>query len=155
MYSSNVSLNRYTPRLKPSHGSRGSRSPSTVAQPDTSSRHSSAVLTWLSSPCLLLLGLPLGGLVEQELANQILEHHRRLREAQPVAVLEHHAVAAGLEPDVLLAEDSRSEDLGGGVARKLVAGIDRQRHHRLIGLIVEADVGDPPHDHARALDGAA
>jgi len=37
---------------------------------------------------------------------------------KPVAALQHHAVAAGLEAEVLLAEDARGEDLGGRIARK-------------------------------------
>src|SRR5437667_11900806 len=60
-----------------------------------------------------------GRLAEQELADEVLGHYRRLGQAQAVAVLQHHAVASGLEPDVLLAEASRGQDLGGRVPRQL------------------------------------
>src|SRR5687768_14334072 len=92
--------------------------------------------------------LALGSLVEEELADEVLQHHRGLREAQPVAALQHHAVAAGLQADVLLAEDARSEDLRRGVARELVAGVEVHRHDRLVALVVEADVLDAADHHA-------
>src|SRR5260221_251521 len=71
--------------------------------------------------------------------------------AQPVAVLQHHAVAARFEPDVLLAEDAGGEDLRGGVARKLVLVAEIDGNDGLVGLVVEADVGDAPDHDAGAL----
>src|SRR6185436_20583710 len=90
----------------------------------------------------LLLVLAFRSLVEQKLADQVLQHHRRLREADAVALLQHHAVTAGLEAHVLLAENARGQDLGGGVARELVAEVDRHRDDRLVAFGVEADGGD-------------
>src|SRR5258708_37010155 len=99
----------------------------------------------------LSLRLALSRLVEQELADQVLEHDRRLREAQTVAVLQHHAVAARFEPDVLLAEDPGGEDLRRRIARELVLVAEIDGDDGLVGLVVEADVGYPTDHHAGAL----
>src|SRR5689334_19550095 len=97
-----------------SSGSRGSASP-VVAQPARPAAAAAArtARSFRSMPALLAgvlcRLLAFSRLVEQELADQVLEHHRRLREPQPVAALQHHAVAARLQPDVLLAEDAGGE----------------------------------------------
>src|SRR5204862_6313034 len=99
----------------------------------------------LRSPGASLRRFPgrFGRLAEQELADEVLEHHRRLGQAQAVAVLQHHAVASGLEPDVLLAAESRGVDLGGRVARKLLSGVAVDGGERLVAGIVDAVVGAP------------
>ena len=45
-----------------------------------------------------------GATVDQELADQVLELHRRLRQHEFVAVLEHVRRAAGLHANVLVAQ---------------------------------------------------
>src|SRR5688572_5897227 len=79
-------------------------------------------------------------LAEQELADQLLQHHRRLGDLDAVALGELLVLAARLEPDVGLAEQPRSEDRCGGVLRELVALVERKRDRRLEALVVELDV---------------
>src|SRR6185436_16784373 len=90
-----------------SSGSRGSRS-SVVAQPPASASSSGSMRKGrLSARASVTSSRPsFGCLVEKELADQVLQHYRRLGQAHPVAVLQHHAVAPGLQADVLLAEDA-------------------------------------------------
>src|SRR5690606_40219274 len=52
----------------------------------------------------------LGGLAIDELADQLLQHDRRLREGNRIAALQHFAVRTRLEPDVLLAEQPGGEN---------------------------------------------
>ena len=72
-------------------------------------------------------------LVEQELADQLLQHDRRLRLGDAAAVGEHLRVAARIEADVHLAEQARGEDRRDRVGRELVALVDAHRHDRLVG----------------------
>src|SRR5687768_5675942 len=61
-----------------------------------------------------LLGLFLG-LAEQELPDEPLEHHRRLRDGDAVALGELLVVAARLQADIALAQQPRGEDRRRGV----------------------------------------
>src|SRR6185503_1455503 len=79
-------------------------------------------------------------LAEQELADEALENHRRLRERDAVAVGELLVVAARLEPDVGFAEQPRSEDRRRRVLRKRIAFVERERHRGLELLVVEMDL---------------
>jgi hypothetical protein len=54
--------------------------------------------------------LSAAGLAEQVLADQLLQHHRGLRELHFVAVPEVLVRAARLQADVLAAEDARGQD---------------------------------------------
>src|SRR5690606_30645632 len=93
---------------------------------------------------------PLGGAAVEELADQVLEDHRRLRERDAIALGEHLFVAARREPDVLLAEQPRREDLRRGILREPVALVERERDLGLVALVVEADRLDATDDDAGA-----
>src|SRR6185436_1798372 len=102
----------------------------------------------------LLLGLFLG-LAEEKLADQSLEHHRRLRERNAVALGELLFLAARLEADVGLAEQARREDRRRRVLGKVVALVERKRDGRLEAFVVEMDVLHATDENARAPHGTA
>ena len=77
---------------------------------------------------------------------------RRLRLRDRAAVGEHLRVAAGVEADVHLAEQSRREHRRDRVAAELVAVVHAHRDHRFVGLRIEPDAFDAADDDARRLD---
>src|SRR5688572_6869787 len=102
----------------------------------------------------LLPGLFLG-LAEQELADELLQHHGRLADLDAVARGEHLLVPARFQPDVGLAEQARGEDRRGRVLGELVALVERERDTRLVALVVEVDLVYAAHEHAGAAHRAA
>ncbi len=74
----------------------------------------------------------------------------RLRDL--AAVGEHLRVAARVEADVHLAEQSRRQDRRDRVARELIAAVDLHRYARLIGLRIERDPLHATDDDTRRLD---
>src|SRR5262249_27350838 len=101
--------------------------------------------------CRLLAPRALLGLLEQELADQFLDHHGRLRLGDPIAIGQHLRIAARIEPDVDLSEQSRGIDRGDGVPAELVLIVDTHGYHGIVGLGVEAHLLDPSDDHAGGL----
>src|SRR5258706_15941815 len=106
-------------------------------------------------PVDLLLARVVLRLAEQELADELLQHHRRLRDGDAISRGELLVVAAGVEADVGLAQQARGEDRRGGVLGKRVALVEREGHARLVALVVEVDVGHAAHEHAGAAHRAA
>jgi hypothetical protein len=74
-----------------------------------------AVVSFAASGC---------GFVEQKLADQFFEHDGRLSLADSGAVAEHRRVAADVEPDVHLAEQTRGQDRRDRIVGELVAFVD-------------------------------
>ena len=98
----------------------------------------------------LLRGAGIGSLPGQELADQVLQHDRRLRLRDGVAGIEVLLVAAGFDADVLVAQQPGGQDLRGRILRELVGQRDRHRDHALERLAVQADAG-----HASDRDACA
>src|SRR5258708_11048093 len=74
-------------------------------------------------------------LAEQELANQLLQHHRRLRDGDAISRGELLVVAAGVEADVGLAQQARGQDRRGGILRKRISLVEREGDARLVALV--------------------
>src|SRR5665811_1511725 len=68
-------------------------------------------------------------LVIDELADQVFQHHRRLRLFDLLPVFEHLAVAARYQAYVLFTQQTRSQDIGERILGKLVTFV--QAHHDL------------------------
>src|SRR5688500_17817842 len=100
---------------------------------------------------LFFRGVAFGGLAVEELADQLLEDDRRLRELQRFAVGEIGAVAARFEPDVLLTEQPGGQYRCGGVFRKLEFLFDRELDARVEARVVEPDRRHAPDDDPCAL----
>src|SRR5262249_10839699 len=100
------------------------------------------VLHYTRRRCRLLGRTAFCRLVVQELAAQLLDPDRRLRQLERFAVLQVLLIAAAAEADVLLAEQAGGENGSRGVARKLVSLIDGHRNPRREFVVVELDVGD-------------
>src|SRR3954465_3783958 len=79
----------------------------------------------------LLAGVAFGRFTIQELTDQILQHHRRLRDLERVAGFQVLVIPAGSETDVLLAKQPGSEDLRSRVQRELVTAVQGQSYDRL------------------------
>src|SRR5262249_52710062 len=130
-----------------------------VAQPASDPARSSAAHSLLTTTRSafhpLLLAVSLGGLIVQELTDEIFQHHRRLGELERVAALQVRRVAARGDADVLLAEQPRGEYLRRAVLWKPEAVVDVHGDHGLEGLVVEPDVADATDDHAGALHRSA
>src|SRR5882762_9094074 len=99
----------------------------------------------------LLLAVPFGGFIVQELTDQIFQNDRGLREFQRIAAFQVDGVTARRQADVLLAEQARGHDLGGTVLGKLETAVDIERYHRLEAFVVEMDLADPADDYAGAF----
>src|SRR5512140_2687727 len=63
-------------------------------------------------------GIALCGLVEQELADQVLEHHGRLGSGNGIPCRQVLVVGAGLDAEVLLAQEAAGENLHRAVLGK-------------------------------------
>src|ERR1700678_454420 len=87
--------------------------------------------------------------VRQQLADQVLEHERGLREIDLILVLEKGVGAAGSQADELAAEKTLSVDARVAVRGNLVVtGIQAHEHHRLVFPQIQIDTGDASHLHA-------
>src|SRR5450759_4904174 len=91
-------------------------------------------------------------LVIDELADQVFQHHRRLRLFDLLPVFEHLAVAAGHQAYVLFAKQTRSQNICERILGKLITFV--QTHHDLgfVAFRIQGDVGDAPDQHPGALD---
>src|SRR5207248_5461082 len=83
-------------------------------------------------------------LAEEELPDELLEHHCRLRDGDAVAGGELLVVAARVEPDVGLAQQPGREDGGARVLGPAVALVESEHDGRLEVRVVEADLGHAP-----------
>jgi hypothetical protein len=66
---------------------------------------------------------PAFGLAGQELADQVFQHHGRLRLRHGVAGGQVLVVAAGLQADVLVTQQAGGQDLGRGVLGELEVAV--------------------------------
>src|SRR5438552_15214814 len=73
-------------------------------------------------------------LVEQKLTDELFQHNGRLRLGDHAAVGQHLRVAARVETDVDLPQQSRRPDRADRVLAERLALIDAQRHYGAIGL---------------------
>jgi hypothetical protein len=100
---------------------------------------------------LCLVGLRLFAILDprvlHELADQPLDRQRALGELELVAALEHLLLAAGLDRDVLIAEQALGMDRRRGVDRQLEILLHIERHARA-QPVVERDVPHLPDRHA-------
>jgi len=92
-----------------------------------------------------------GRLVEEELANQLLQHHGGLSLGNGVPGGQHLFIAPHIQAHVLLPQQTGSQDGGKRVLGEFVAGIHIQGHHRLVALGIKADSGDAAHQHPGAF----
>src|SRR5262245_49691981 len=99
------------------------------------------------------LSAAVGGLVEEELSDELFEHDRRLRLRYRAAVGEDLRVAASVETDIDLPQQPRRENRSDGIGGELEAAIDPQRDDGLIAFRIELDPLDTPDDHAGRLHG--
>src|SRR5450830_520322 len=91
-------------------------------------------------------------LAVQELADQVLQDHRRLRCSDLVAWRQVLLVGAGFDTDVLLTQQASRQDLQRAVLGEGVAVFQGQGDLGLEGLVVENNRLDTPDHHPRALD---
>src|ERR1700677_493187 len=84
--------------------------------------------------------------VRQQLADQVLEHERGLREIDLILVLEKGVGAAGSQADELAAEKALSVDARVAVRGNLVVtGIQAHEHHPLVFPQIQIDEGAGSH----------
>ena len=77
-------------------------------------------------------------MVEQVFADQVFDHNGGLRELNLTTLLQVNIRATWLQPDVLTAEQSRSQNARIGIVRKLIESlIDPERDHRVQALWIE------------------
>src|SRR6185369_3087458 len=98
-------------------------------------------------------GAGIGRLAIKELADQVFQHHGRLRGRNGIAWREVLVVGARFDPDVLLPKQSAGKDFQRTVLRERITSFQREGDARLEGLVVEADRFDAAHHDAGALHG--
>ncbi|SPY09591.1 Uncharacterised protein [Neisseria gonorrhoeae] len=88
-----------------------------------------------------------------EFTDQVFQNHCRTGYGDGVAGSKVFRIAALLQPDVLFAQKSRSQDLRGNVAAELILAVQIKAHPRLIGFRVKPDSADAPDQYACGFDG--
>src|ERR1019366_6205760 len=91
-------------------------------------------------------------LVIDEFADQIFQYRRRLGLLDDLAILEHLAVTAGHQADVLLAQQTRSQDIGERILGKLITLVQTHPHIGFVAFRIQRNVRHAPHQHPGALD---
>src|SRR5215831_21403211 len=98
-----------------------------------------------------LVSCGLGGLVEEELADQLFHDHCGLGLGDALAVLEHGGIAAGIETDVNLSQEAGGVDRRNRVLGELVAAVDAHGDHGFVALSIEPYRFDAADHHASSL----
>src|SRR4051812_10946730 len=147
---SKLSLKLNTARFMGSSGSRGfpdvahpAHNVATRKIPIHRPKKRIARPVWLYSKVNLLLVIrtpAFGRFTIQELANQILQYHRRLRNLQGIPVFQVCSIATGGKADVLLTQQTRGQNFRRSVARELIPRIDHHRYRGLERFIVETHI---------------
>src|SRR5262249_32552121 len=123
------------------------RSRRKAERPTRPRRCEDAVSHWFS-----FLGVPaLGGLVEKELADQLFHDHCGLGLGDPLPILEHRSIAAGIETDINLSQQAGGIDRRNRVLGKLEAAVNAQGHYRFVALCIELYRFDAPDHYAGSL----